>query len=186
MNTDPATKAYRLPAINPLLAAFNTGDFEALTNLLRERCNPQVILSAPSWQCHAYGVPSLLVFWSLLHELHPDAIMTVLERRMRSAFSPHTNCVDQSAEYVCKFAGTRITAHPMAAPFQSLLLDPALGDGMLPHDQLSLLVIRHLSTISPSLFQEQTCVYILEMSLAFDREERISELAVSVLATTIQ
>lgn len=186
-------KGLRLQVLNPIVAAFNIADFEALSNILLDRCNPNVLFSVQDWQCTAHGVMGLFVCWSVFHEIHPDAVLEILERRTIS--SPSCSKADSSSssaaersfavEYVCRLAGTRVTTNPLSSVYKSVLKDEKLLP-TLNHESLSTLVIRHLSALGVDHSCEQSCVYILEFAIHFDQSGKICEWIMNTLATDVK
>eukprot|EP01039_Chlorochromonas_danica_P004463 gene4463-4888_t len=198
-------KAHRLHLIDPLLAAFNSGDFEKLIVLFRERCLPSIDIRANSWQCTGRGTVSLLALLSLLHEVYPDAVIEVLERRFRCGSQVESNSSnnnsndsndddrtavgdlsalsdDRQVELICRFAGTRITDYPLTEPFDYLSHHADLQREGVQHEVLAAVVMNHLSVIHPSHFQDAAVVFILEMVLAWDSEDKIVSWTFDTLA----
>lgn len=78
----------RLGIFDPIMDAFNTGDFQLMSDFMRENCRSDVELSATSIRGKLCGIVPLLVFFGLLHETYPDAMVKILERRLCSTKKP--------------------------------------------------------------------------------------------------
>lgn len=75
-------KRRRLEAFDPVIDAFNIGDFEQMGAILNEKCEENVILSSQLLSEDSVGKKALLLFWGLLHETYPDAMIQILETRL--------------------------------------------------------------------------------------------------------
>lgn len=75
-------KRRRLEAFDPVIDAFNIGDFEMMGNILNEKCEENVILSSQLLSEDSVGKKAILLFWGLLHETYPDAMIQILETRL--------------------------------------------------------------------------------------------------------
>eukprot|EP01031_Cornospumella_fuschlensis_P038914 gene38914-47335_t len=178
-----ARRNIMLAALSPFIKSFNTGDSEALVGTIQTSCEPTIILQFVEWGCVGDSRKDMLGFWFLLHEIFPDAIMSILERRLRnnsSSSSQHLQCV----ECVCKLAGTRITAYPINSIFTTLVADPALFENTSA-TVLRDLVSEHFAKIDPSHFQEMNCSYIIEVVLMFSDEDKIQSMTMQVLASSV-
>lgn len=177
-----ARRSLMLGALSPFIKAFNTGDIEALVSTIHASCESSVVLQVEEWQCIGNGSKDMLGFWCLLHEVFPDAIMSILERRLRN------NLTDQQqlrcVEYVCKLAGTRITTYPMHKIFTSLVTDLSVIDEVSATD-LTDLVSKHFAQVDPSHFQERNCTYIIETVLIFTDDDLIQNMSLQILASTL-
>ncbi|RYH32481.1 hypothetical protein EON65_00445 [archaeon] len=179
--TEVARRNVMLAALNPFIKSFNTGDFETLVGTIQTRCESDIALRVEEWRCQGNGRKDMLGFWCLLHEIFPDAILNILERRLRSSLSDQQlRCV----EYVCKLAGTRITTYPIHNIFYSLVADPSLVEQVSATD-LTDLVSKHFAQVDPSHFQEQNCTYIIEIVLTFSDGDIIQNMFIQMLASSV-
>jgi hypothetical protein len=93
-------KRKRLEAFDPVIAAFNVGDFEMMGEVLRDKCEDHVILSSQLLSNDSVGMKPLLLFWGLLHETYPDAMIQILETRLSSVTRASFHSSNKSATTV--------------------------------------------------------------------------------------
>lgn len=176
-------KRIRLEVFDPIMDAFNTGDFDSMTKLVRNSCNEDVKLKLPTTTSARYqGVTPILIFWGLLHETYPDAMTKILEKRISSSTS--ITCPIQSAEYVYKFHGTRITTKPVLESFAAIM--ESIGEKELTHDEIVSAVAKQMTSIPPQAYEENECSFIAETVLTFDAENKITEWAYDILAADVR
>eukprot|EP01034_Spumella_vulgaris_P022752 gene22752-28910_t len=93
-------KRKRLEAFDPVIAAFNVGDFEMMGEVLKDKCEEHVILSSQLLSDDSVGMKPLLLFWGLLHETYPDAMIQILETRLSSVTRATFHSANKSATTV--------------------------------------------------------------------------------------
>ena len=174
-------KRVRLEIFDPIMEAFNTGDFDQMTKLVRSSCNREVRLKMPNYTTHQ-GVTPILILWGLLHETYPDAMTKILEKRISSTTS--TSCPIQSAEYVYKFHGTRITTKPVLESFAQIMDN--IGSKDMTHEEVVTAIARQMTTIPPQAYEENECSFIAETILTFDSDNKITEWAYDILASDVR
>lgn len=181
----------KLLAFDPVVEAFSLGDFEMMTSILTDLCSSTVILKSSLLEKEYTGRKPIFFFWSLLHEIYPDAMLEVLERRFsiisnetyNTTISRHQNYekVDPSdttekyfVENVYKFTGTRISNKSISAALECLIT--VNKTDQLPEGQAKLeyiankvtcSVIRTIECVKPSSNEAIVCNQILEFRIMF-------------------
>ncbi len=172
-------KRIRLEVFDPMLDAFNTGDFDQMSSLIHSACHHDVKITMP--QCISYqGVTPILVLWGLLHETYPDAMTKILEKRISSIVSSTCRPI-QRVEYVYKLQGTGITHKPAMESFTHIMDD--IGHyKVMSHDEVISVISRHMATIPPHSCDDHTSTFIVETVLTFDNDNKIIEWSYDILA----
>jgi hypothetical protein len=176
-------KRIRLEVFDPMMDAFNSGDFAQMTKLVHNSCHDEVRLKFPNSSSSYQGVTSILIFWGLLHETYPDAMTKILEKRISSSTS--ASCPIQSAEYVYKFHGTRITSKPVMESFAQIM-EAVNNKHDMTHEEIVSAIARQMTSIPPQSYEEHECSFIAETILTFDSENKITEWAYDVLASDVR
>lgn len=78
----------RLEFFDPIMNAFNTGDFDVMAAIMRNSVRDDCLFRAQYIKSGLRGLIPLLVFFGLLHEAYPDAMVKILERRISSTKKP--------------------------------------------------------------------------------------------------
>ena len=181
-------KRQRLEVFDPMLEAFNVGDFKALSKQVRSACHPEVRLKVSGLQREVRGVVPILLFYGLLHETFPDAMTKILEKRLSSSASAaaQRSAAQNSVEYVYKMVGTRITSRPVEESFAALLCALCDAASLSNEDEVDKAVARQMASIPPQAYEESECSYIVETVLALDGENRIVEWNHDILAADVR
>ncbi len=173
-------KRIRLEVFDPIMEAFNTGDFDQMANLVRSNCHPDVVVKMPQSMTYP-GVTPILVLWGLLHKIYPDAMIKILERRISSSTSSIAPI--QLVEYVFKFHGSRITTKPVLDSFSEIM--DSNGNKPMSHQEMRSVISRHMNAIPPTSFDEHECSFIAEVVLSFDNDNKIIEWRYDILASSV-
>ena len=190
----------RLGFFDPVMEAFNTGDFEAMSDIMRKTIRDDCIFRAPYIKTDMRGLIPLLAFFGLLHEAYPDAMVKVLERRIwatqktsvkandtssiASDSSDSTQSKDpladavQRVDYVYKLVGTRISSRPLPSVYNKMI-EKLRGRTSLTQEEISCAINGMLSGDTVS---EGECAYIIETGLSFDSNNMIVEWTYEILA----
>jgi hypothetical protein len=184
----------RLEIFDPIMDAFNTGDFQLMSDLMREHCREDVELSASSLRGNLRGIVPLLVFFGLLHETFPDAMVKILERRLCSTKKPVgkfksdlslLDCdVVQSVDYVYKLVGTSISIRPIHKVFNKVMEGLKSTNEEITQDDITCAISGLLNTDTSAT--ENECSFIVETELAFDRNNKIIKWSYVVLAADVR
>jgi len=184
----------RLEIFDPIMDAFNTGDFQLMSDLMRENCRNDVELSATSIRGKLCGIVPLLVFFGLLHETYPDAMVKILERRLCSTKkpvgkSPHLKSpldadVVQCVDYVYKLVGTSISTRPIHKVFNKVIEGLKDRGEDLTQEEITSAISGLLNTDTSAT--ENECAFIVETELAFDHNNKIIKWSYEVLAADVR
>lgn len=184
----------RLEIFDPIMESFNTGDFQSMSDLMRENCRFDVELSATSIRGKLCGIVPLLVFFGLLHETYPDAMVKILERRLCSTKkpvgklqqvkSPLDADVVQCVDYVYKLVGTSISTRPIHKVFNSVIEGLKDRGEDLTQEEITCAISGLLNTDTSAT--ENECAFIVQTELAFDRNNKIIKWSYEVLAADIR
>ena len=186
-------KVAMVDIFDPVMNAYSNGDLEAMDSLIRKHCSADVSFKVPSLNVASNGVNTVLAFWTLLHELFPDAMIKTLYRRIGTLTtvpkSPRRNNgekrMKQSVEYVYKFKATRLTNRPIEDTFKEVLAS-GLKDKDLNHEEISRIVARCIGNIPPQFAEEQECTLIVENIFMIDAESRILNWSYDILASDMR
>lgn len=190
----------RLGFFDPVMDAFNTGDFEAMSDFMRKSIRDDCIFRAPYIKTDMRGLIPLLAFFGLLHEAYPDAMVKVLERRIWAAQKASVKANDlssvtsdssdsmatrdpladavQRVDYVYKLVGTRISSRPLPSVYNKMI-EKLRGRTSLTQEEISCAINGMLSGDAVS---EGECAYIIETGLSFDSNNMIVEWTYEILA----
>lgn len=158
-----------LDILDPIFDAFNAGDFENVLKCMEAVCKDDLIYHCVVNGFSLYGIKEFMVFWAIVHEIYPDAMCKVLERRLRTETIPKVNGSINSkqnkyvVEIVYKFTGTNISSRPSFEIFREATTKYPLPDVMTIED-ISLYATRHTCLVPPPN-EETTCCILYETTL---------------------
>ena len=173
-------KRARLEVLDPIMEAFNNGDLDQMTSLVRSNCHANVRVKMQSLPAY-HGMAAILIYFGLLHEIYPDAMTKILDKRISTITSSCSPT--HSVEYVFKVHGTRITTKPMLESFSQIMT--SIGNKDMTHEDVISAISKHMITIPPQSCEEHECSFIAETILTFDNENKIIEWAYDILASNV-
>lgn len=130
---DPRLLKQRFEVINQFAESLNLCDNNGIERILRDSCSTDMTLCFPRLKLVHPGNNSLLVFWLICHEIFPDGIMKILERREIKMTQPRgrevpAELLRPTIEIVYRFCGSRIISQsPAAATGTFLSLYPDIS-----------------------------------------------------------
>jgi hypothetical protein len=143
---------------------FNLNDIRKFQAVLQRFAKDSVIISSKTLRCESIGFSSLLIFWVLILEGYPDAVITNIRSKELSR---------NSCEFSFNFIGTRITAHPVTMLYSLAVDKLALGATVTSSELLSLVTRSSLD----SSFCAPTCPFVSckgRSILTYDSDGKIS------------
>lgn len=190
MNT--TSSLVSIDIFDPIMDAFSNGDLEAMDNLTRNHCHSNVLFKVPSMNIESSGVNAAIAFWTLLHEIYPDAMIKTLDRRIgtlttipKSKKRAESAAMKQSVEYLYKFKATRITNRPIFETFKQILASTNLVK-LSNHEEINRAVSRHIANFSPHNAEENECTFIVENVFIVDEDNHIINWSYDVLASNFR
>jgi hypothetical protein len=168
-----SVRAQRLHVLDDIFKAFNVCDVDLLYKLLKARCCEDVAFLTAGVSSEVIGFMALFSCWSLAHETYPDAMVTILERRVSS--DPMSQSVSQrlsTVEIVFKFVGTRITSRTMVEVYSKFIETQSCENNT--YEELSLAMVRFVTNNSnnnntPDVAESEISrTLIMETRLDFD------------------
>lgn len=181
----------RLEIFDPIMEAFNTGDFDLMSSIMKEHCRRDCEFKAAYIKPGLKGAVPLMVFFGLLHEAYPDAMVKILDRRISSTKKPLSKLFDSAADeivqrvdYVYKIVGTRISTRPLPSVYNKVI-DGLMAKENLTQDEVSC-AISGLLTSNNSASSDGECSYIVETGLSFDQYNKIIEWTYEILAFDVR
>jgi hypothetical protein len=112
-----------------VVSHFNAGDSEGVSNIIKSRCRNDVILICPVSEVPLQGKSPLLAVWTLFHVVYPDAVMTVVDKRVglinvgdsTSRVNSNPSPAVFTIVNILKITGTRISERSFGDSFHNLL-----------------------------------------------------------------
>lgn len=188
---DEITRQERLHILDAIFDSFNICDIESLFGLIRSRFAADLTFSLGNGRESYEGQNPLFTYWNFAHEIYPDAMVKILERRIISVAVASTSAEKASShrsewrvECVYKFTGTRITGSPIYETFSNFMV--TCGDSVekaTKYEELAMSMVRFITAnnaaaaaVNPSLMhsdpdEARSC--IVEVVLSFDNETQL-------------
>jgi hypothetical protein len=122
---DPRLLQQRFQVITQFVESLNLCDNDGIERLMHDSCSSDMTLRFSRFKSVHTGNNALLVFWLICHEVFPDGIMKILERREVKMTQPRGREVLQhlrpTIEVVYRFCGSQIINQSPAAAVGTFL-----------------------------------------------------------------
>jgi len=143
LSEDPQLLQQRFQVITQFVESLNLCDNDKIEQIIKDSCSPDMILRLPRLNVTHSGSYALLVLWLICHEVFPDGIFKVLERREVKMTQPRGRKVAMKQfrpmiEVIYRFTGSRIINEPPAL---------ALGTFLSLHKDISKLSIAEVTKL---------------------------------------